>query len=152
MEDGRHPIDGEAIFALVSTYETEPEGARSFEAHRKYIDVQYLLSGREIIHWAGRELGSLAIGVIRQLGFHDLSFEVVLSGSLYNGNPALVESMRSTIHGIAPGARLVRLAVPPVAGGVLLGMEQAGIQAASLRPRLIESIQKCTSLPKAGVP
>jgi N-acetylglucosamine kinase-like BadF-type ATPase len=107
---------------------------------------------REIIHWAGRELGSLAIGVIRQLGFHDLSFEVVLSGSLYNGNPALIESMRSTIHGIAPGARLVRLTVPPVAGGVLLGMEQAGIPAASLRPRLIESMQKCTSLPKAGVP
>ena len=52
LEDGRHPIDGEAIFALVSSYETEPESARSFEAHRKYIDVQYLLSGREIIHWA----------------------------------------------------------------------------------------------------
>ena len=52
LEDGRHPIDGEAIFALVSTYETEPESARSFEAHRKYIDVQYLLTGREIIHWA----------------------------------------------------------------------------------------------------
>jgi biofilm protein TabA len=52
LEDGKHPIDGEAIFALVSTYETEPESARSFEAHRKYIDIQYLLSGREIIHWA----------------------------------------------------------------------------------------------------
>ena len=52
LEDGRHPIDGEAIFALVSTYETEPENVRSFEAHRKYIDVQYLLSGREIICWA----------------------------------------------------------------------------------------------------
>lgn len=52
LQDGRHPVDGESIFALVSTYETEPEIARSFEAHRKYIDVQYLLSGREIIHWA----------------------------------------------------------------------------------------------------
>jgi YhcH/YjgK/YiaL family protein len=52
LEDGKHPIDGEAIFALVSTYETEPESTRSFEAHRRYIDVQYLLSGREIIHWA----------------------------------------------------------------------------------------------------
>ena len=52
LEDGRHPIDGEAIFALVSTYDTEPESARSFEAHRSYIDIQYVLTGREIIHWA----------------------------------------------------------------------------------------------------
>ena len=52
LEDGRHPIDGQAIFALVSTYETEPESVRSFEAHRRYIDVQYILTGREIICWA----------------------------------------------------------------------------------------------------
>ena len=52
VEDGRHPIDGEAIYAMLFSYDTEPESARSFEAHRKYIDVQYLLTGREIIHWA----------------------------------------------------------------------------------------------------
>jgi hypothetical protein len=34
--------------------------------------------------------------------------------------------MRDTIHSIAPGAKLVRLNVPPVVGAVLLGMEQAG--------------------------
>ena len=54
LEDGRHPIDGEAIFALVSSYDTEPESARSFEAHRKYIDVQYLLTGRENLEIVGR--------------------------------------------------------------------------------------------------
>jgi biofilm protein TabA len=52
LEDGRHDIDGDDIYALLFSYDTEPESARSFEAHRKYIDVQYLLSGREIIHWA----------------------------------------------------------------------------------------------------
>jgi YhcH/YjgK/YiaL family protein len=52
LKDGKHEIDGEAIFALVSTYETEPGNVRSFEAHRKHVDLQYLLSGREIIHWA----------------------------------------------------------------------------------------------------
>jgi N-acetylglucosamine kinase-like BadF-type ATPase len=107
---------------------------------------------QEVIRWAGRELGSLAIGVIRQLGFHDLSFEVVLSGSLYSGSPALTESMRNTIHRVAPGARLVRLAVPPVAGGVLLGMEQAGLQATSQRPRLIASMHDFAALSKQGIP
>jgi YhcH/YjgK/YiaL family protein len=52
LEDGKHEIDGDELFALVSTYHTEPESVRSFEAHRKYLDVQYILSGREIIYWA----------------------------------------------------------------------------------------------------
>ena len=52
LEDGKHPIEGDELFALVSTYETEPESVRSFEAHRRYIDIQYILSGREIIYWA----------------------------------------------------------------------------------------------------
>jgi N-acetylglucosamine kinase-like BadF-type ATPase len=80
----------------------------------------------DLVRWAGAELGKLANGVIRQLGFQELEFEVVLVGSMYDGNPLLIESMRVTIHSIAPGAILVRLTVPPVVGAVLLGMEQAG--------------------------
>jgi N-acetylglucosamine kinase-like BadF-type ATPase len=93
----------------------------------------------EMVRWAGRELGSLANGVIRQLGFEEESFEVILSGSLYDGGPMLTDAMRETIEAIAPGARLVRLTVPPVVGGVLLGMEQVGLRSSSLRERLIGS-------------
>lgn len=52
LEDGKHSIDGDRIYALVMTYSTEPERERSFEAHRKYLDVQCILQGREIIYWA----------------------------------------------------------------------------------------------------
>ncbi len=93
----------------------------------------------ETILWAGRELGSLATGVIRQLNFEALTFDTVLVGSLYNGSPLLVESMRQTIHTVAPGARLMQLTVPPVVGGVLLGMEQAGLNAPAVRETLIQS-------------
>jgi N-acetylglucosamine kinase-like BadF-type ATPase len=82
----------------------------------------------DLIHWAGRELGELAMAVIRQLEFEPLAFDVVLMGSMYNGSPLLIETMRQTIHAVAPGARLVRLAAPPVVGAVLLGMERAGQQ------------------------
>jgi YhcH/YjgK/YiaL family protein len=51
LEDGRHPIEGEAVYAILNTYFTEPETKRSFEAHRKYIDVQCILRGREVIFW-----------------------------------------------------------------------------------------------------
>jgi N-acetylglucosamine kinase-like BadF-type ATPase len=94
---------------------------------------------QEITHWAGRELGSLAIGVIRQLGFEPLDFEVVLIGSLFGGSPTLIETMSATIHAVAPKARLVRLAAPPVIGGVLLSMEQAGVEYGSIRQTLIDT-------------
>ena len=97
---------------------------------------------QETIRWAGRELGDLAVGVIRQLGFENLDFEVVLAGSLYDGGPMLTEPMQAAIHRVAPGARLVRLTVPPVVGGVLLGVEQAGLRTPALRQTLIESTSK----------
>jgi len=49
---GRHDIDGDHCFALVQTYETKPVEKALFEAHRKYIDVQFIHSGRETILWA----------------------------------------------------------------------------------------------------
>ncbi|MBE7550604.1 MAG: ATPase [Anaerolineales bacterium] len=93
----------------------------------------------DLIRWAGRELGSMAVGVIRQLGFEALTFDVVLAGSFYNGSPLISETMSETIHAVTPGARLLRLIVPPVVGGVLLGMEQAGLDPLPVRERLIRS-------------
>lgn len=80
----------------------------------------------EVVHWAGCELGELARCVIRQLGFEQLKFEVVLVGSMFEAGPLLIEPMREKIISLAPGAQLVRLSVPPVTGAVLLGMEAAG--------------------------
>lgn len=50
LENGRHDIEGDDIFALVSEYEAkEPENCR-YEYHEKYIDIQFLISGIEMIH------------------------------------------------------------------------------------------------------
>jgi N-acetylglucosamine kinase-like BadF-type ATPase len=95
---------------------------------------------KEVIRWTGRELGNLTVSVIRQLGFEDLDFEVILAGSLYNSNaPLLLEALQATIHAVAPKARLIRLNDPPVVGAVLLGMEQAGIEYAKVRHTLLET-------------
>lgn len=45
--DGKYEIEGNEIYAQVSSYETCPAEERRFEAHRKYIDVQILLKGEE---------------------------------------------------------------------------------------------------------
>lgn len=51
VADGRHEIDGDAVFALVQRYETRTV-AGPLEAHRRYVDVQFMLRGREVIQWA----------------------------------------------------------------------------------------------------
>lgn len=55
LTDGRVDIDGERVFALVQRYETVMTDAPRFEYHRKYIDIQYIVSGEEIIGWAPAE-------------------------------------------------------------------------------------------------
>ncbi len=50
---GRIDIDGDKIFALVQSYQSRMEHHEpKFELHRKYVDVQYLVSGVEIMAWA----------------------------------------------------------------------------------------------------
>jgi biofilm protein TabA len=53
MPDGTVEIDGKNVFAMIQSYETRQErNAPRFEAHRKYIDIQFLLSGTELMGWA----------------------------------------------------------------------------------------------------
>jgi len=94
---------------------------------------------RDLIRWAGQELGSLAVGIIRQLDFQEQPVEVVLAGSFFRGGPMLVQPMEAVVRAEAPRARFVRLTAPPVVGGVLLGMEQAGLRYGDVRQRLLDS-------------
>jgi biofilm protein TabA len=49
---GRHEISGDDCFALVQSYTTKPIAEAKFEAHRKYIDIQFIQSGQETLLWA----------------------------------------------------------------------------------------------------
>ncbi len=96
---------------------------------------------RNLICWAGTELGELVNAVVRQLEFENLAFDVVMTGSMFEGGPLLIEPMRAAIHTLAPKARLVRLSVPPVTGAAMLGMEAAGFQVTpAIRKTMKESI------------
>jgi N-acetylglucosamine kinase-like BadF-type ATPase len=82
---------------------------------------------REILLRAGRELGGGAVVVIRRLGMEDEEFDLVLAGGLFrSASPLLLDTLRGTVQAVAPGARPVRLDVPPVVGGVLLAMDAVG--------------------------
>jgi len=95
----------------------------------------------DLIHWAGCELGELANAVIRQLEFENLSFDVVMTGSMFEGGQMLIDPMREVIQKLAPIARLVRLNVPPVIGAAILGMEAGGLDVTkTIRDTMKESI------------
>jgi len=98
-------------------------------------------AARDLIHWAGCELGEMANAVIRQLDFENLDFDVVMTGSMFEGGPMLIDPMRETIHKLAPGARLVRLSAPPVIGAAILGMEAGGMNIThKIRRNMKESV------------
>jgi len=92
-----------------------------------------------LVRWAGRELGSQALGIIRQLNFEGEAFEVVCGGSFFKGSPVLLEEMAKTVHPVAPAACVVRMEVPPVVGGTLLGMSAAGAHSPAARLKLVKT-------------
>ncbi len=49
---GKYEIDGESIFALVQHYNTKLQEQGSWEAHRRYIDLQYVAQGVEAFGYA----------------------------------------------------------------------------------------------------
>ncbi len=49
-------IDGRNIFAMFQFYTTESEASHFYEAHDKYIDIQFIVAGEEVIRVANREL------------------------------------------------------------------------------------------------
>lgn len=48
-ETGRRIIQGDDLFAGIDCYDTKAREAAKLETHRKYIDIQVLLSGTEVI-------------------------------------------------------------------------------------------------------
>ncbi len=53
LPDGRVEVDGDRIYALVQSYTTLPAtDDAKYEAHRNYIDIQYIASGCEAMGWA----------------------------------------------------------------------------------------------------
>ena len=51
MEDGRYDIDGDRMYASVQHYKTRRLADCKPEAHQKYVDVQYIASGNELLGW-----------------------------------------------------------------------------------------------------
>jgi YhcH/YjgK/YiaL family protein len=47
--EGKHEVEGNKLFYLVQKYSTKPRNQGQMEAHKKYIDIQFVLDGQESI-------------------------------------------------------------------------------------------------------
>ena len=77
---GRHEIDGDEIYAFVQKHPTKPIAEKLLEVHRKYIDIQCIVNGREIIAWAP----------LAELKECTMPFDPAVDAALYKGIPDMV--------------------------------------------------------------
>ncbi len=52
LKHGKYEIDSDNIFSLISEYQTKDETEGKLEAHKKYIDVQFVAKGSELLGFA----------------------------------------------------------------------------------------------------
>jgi YhcH/YjgK/YiaL family protein len=71
IDPGKYEIEGTNLFALIQQYDTKAKEKGRWEAHRKYIDVQYVFSGTELFGYA--HLGQLqSVAFDEAKDFHEL--------------------------------------------------------------------------------
>jgi YhcH/YjgK/YiaL family protein len=46
---GRIAIEGDDLYAMIQAYDTKPAHEKKFESHRTYADIQFVVSGQEIM-------------------------------------------------------------------------------------------------------
>ncbi len=69
VELGRHDLDGDHLFALVQEYTTRTADQCVWEAHRRYIDVQFVVTGAE-------RMGIASLGQMREREAYDSARDV----------------------------------------------------------------------------
>lgn len=85
LEVKRYDIDGDNVYATISEYLTKNEEDARYEAHRKYIDIQYVIKGQEVIG-----LAPLAdkMGTLEEYDpARDIEFLTVRNGMNLKANP-----------------------------------------------------------------
>jgi len=49
MENGKYEIKEGKVYAIVQDYSSKPESEGKFEAHQKFVDIQFIVEGEEKI-------------------------------------------------------------------------------------------------------
>jgi len=84
-------------------------------------------AARDILNQLADEVVAMATAAIARLRLADTDVDVVLGGGMFrNGDPVFLDRIRAGIETVARRATTVPLAVPPIVGAALLGLDGVG--------------------------
>jgi len=55
LEDGVHEIQGRDVYAIIARGDGVGRERAMLEAHREYLDIQYVIEGTDVIGWLERD-------------------------------------------------------------------------------------------------
>ena len=104
--DGHYEIAGPELVAIVSRYRTAPPSEKKWETHRLHGDIQFMVSGSELIGYAPR--ASLSIrtpyNVEKDAEFYDPPSATVTRFTLAEGSFAVFLPQDAHQPGVMPEA------------------------------------------------
>jgi len=81
---GKYPVDGDKVLAVISEYDTQEPAERKWESHKNFIDIQIILSGKELM---GVGPYSKATPDVPYSDAKDVEFRLVTNGKDYLAKP-----------------------------------------------------------------
>ena len=84
VEKGKYPILDDEVFAIVQEYHSKPLSEGKFEAHKRYIDIQYVVEGEELI-------GVADIGKFSEVTEYDSGKDIVFLQQKSNENIEFID-------------------------------------------------------------
>jgi N-acetylglucosamine kinase-like BadF-type ATPase len=84
-------------------------------------------AARDILNQLADEVVAMATAAIVRLRLTDTDVDVVLGGGMFrNDDPVFLDRIRAGIEAVASRATTIPLAVPPIVGAALLGLDRVG--------------------------
>jgi YhcH/YjgK/YiaL family protein len=83
LKPGRYPIDGDNVFAMITDGRTKPIDSVRWESHRNYIDLHYVIRGKE-------QIGAAPVASATVVKPYDLSKDAAnysVDGKYYLASP-----------------------------------------------------------------
>lgn len=86
IEPGKYEIEGDKLFAIVQQYETSEAATQQMEAHKKYIDIQYMIMGEELVGLSFLHKQKIAVPYNEATDFLEVSDPPSYFAPLSSGN------------------------------------------------------------------
>jgi len=114
----RYDIDGDDVYAPFSEYLTKDDTAALYEAHRIYADIQYVISGRELIglaplndlkevlepYDAARDIEFMTVNQIKNVRATPDSFFIFFPSDIHR--PGLKEGVNAPVRKVVVKVKL----------------------------------------------